>query len=190
MKTCLIPECCNKYYAKGFCKSHYIRKRKGENPFVTVKIKCESCSCSILRKNNRENLCSPCYLKCYHELFPKKSQRYKNNGGLKWGYKDYRKLKALKKDKCELCGLPGILHIHHKDLNIRNSLLNNIVIVCVKCHHDVFHRNKNSKYRRAYGMTTTEISDLLDISLCMVNKLHRKGFLEKYLNMVKKRLDK
>lgn len=56
---------------------------------------------------------------------------------------------ASKKKKCEKCGKTKFkslsqLHIHHKDKNRLNQKLNNLQVLCSKCHLKI---HKNWKYR-------------------------------------------
>lgn len=39
-----------------------------------------------------------------------------------------------KNSRCEECGRKKNLHRHHRDSNIRNNVLDNIEVVCAKCH--------------------------------------------------------
>jgi 5-methylcytosine-specific restriction endonuclease McrA len=73
------------------------------------------------------------------EKAPKPPPKYKNDGG-KWGYKDYRRIKANKKSCCELCGYPHGLENHHKDRNTRNSAPENLMTLCKTCHHFIHNR--------------------------------------------------
>ena len=56
--------------------------------------------------------------------------------------------------KCEVCheqpSAMHKLHVHHKDQNRTNNSLENLQLVCVNCHNNVFH----SKVRDALGRFT------------------------------------
>ena len=83
---------------------------------------------------------------------------YPNHGELK-----RRRLEALKKTggKCEICN-KAASGIHHIDESKDNHKLNNLFVVCRKCHgmihaKELGERGKEtSKYIRLYGMTLKE----------------------------------
>lgn len=69
----------------------------------------------------------------------------------KWsgGIQTYRKMVAL--DKCSLCGSNNNLIVHHQDKNRRNNSLENLVVLCTKCHckvHNHYNRweDKNARW--------------------------------------------
>lgn len=67
----------------------------------------------------------------------------------KTGIKIYRKLiweieKRLK--ICEICQIKRKVVIHHKDFNRYNNNINNLMVVCYKCHTKI-HRNLKSNQK-------------------------------------------
>lgn len=54
------------------------------------------------------------------------------NQSWKTGIVGYHKL--VEKKECAQCGRTEHLHIHHKDENRHNNKLENLVVLCAKCH--------------------------------------------------------
>ena len=83
-----------------------------------------------------------------------------------------KKQKALKleqtKRHCELCGKEGSC-IHHKDGSIDNHALENLQVLCYKC-HNIIHKDgkaypkETSKYLRLYGKRFVTIWALSGLS--------------------------
>lgn len=55
----------------------------------------------------------------------------------------YQKLQA-----CELCNSRDDLTIHHKDLDYRNNIIDNLQTLCRECHEDL-HGNKPRERKKA-----------------------------------------
>ncbi|MBI2599817.1 HNH endonuclease [Candidatus Daviesbacteria bacterium] len=57
------------------------------------------------------------------------------------------KLRLLKQrgKKCERCGYSKfqILHIHHKDRNRGNNILDNLALICPNCHYEEHYLEKS-----------------------------------------------
>ena len=51
----------------------------------------------------------------------------------------YRKIcqRLVKPVKCEVCGAKKRLHRHHVDKDITHNTLDNIQVVCFKCHIEI-----------------------------------------------------
>ncbi len=63
----------------------------------------------------------------------------------------WHRLKMTKPSVCEECGevVSGKrLYAHHKDKNRKNNVLNNLQIVCVKCHNNVMHKRQRDTLGR------------------------------------------
>lgn len=65
----------------------------------------------------------------------------------------WRKIALMNKPAvCELCGTTETqhkIHVHHKDGDTKNNILNNLLVVCVGCHNNVAHeyqRNALGQY--------------------------------------------
>ena|SRR3990167_540083 len=75
---------------------------------------------------------------CSSKCYTRKGEQGSNwKGGISSTF-----AKSLKnKIKCEQCGSKKKLHIHHKDHNRKNNVIENIAILCSKCH--IGYHNKN-----------------------------------------------
>jgi hypothetical protein len=64
----------------------------------------------------------------------------------------WRKIALLNKPQaCEICGeqISGRkLHIHHKDKNHNNNSLDNLQVVCVRCHNLIIHKRDRDELGR------------------------------------------
>ncbi len=62
-------------------------------------------------------------------------------------HRQYRKilLKNGKTPVCQICGLKDkrVLIAHHKDRNRKNQTIENLIWLCLNCHHLVHHYNKS-----------------------------------------------
>jgi len=177
---CKVDNCNRGIYAKGYCRKHHETNKRTGNPLGLRKI-CVECGKTYI-KENKPNLCSRCYPKYIASLNPK---RYKGDGGDRWGYKEYRIIKKLKKTYCEKCkATDKKLELHHKDKNKRNSNPNNLITVCHKCHHKHFHtgEKKQSKYTKKYGIPQYEIAKKLNEPIAVISRWHKTGHLKRRLN--------
>lgn len=52
------------------------------------------------------------------------------------------RLKKLTGIYCEKCGKEGKLNVHHKDKNMQNNDLFNLILLCDKC-HSIAHKEEN-----------------------------------------------
>ena len=86
------------------------------------------------------------------------------------------------KGKCEICKKQGY-EIHHKDRTRDNHLLENLILLCKRC-HCLLHtgrKNKTSKFKRIYGMTALEIAYKCKCGETKIWKLHQRNKLRKFL---------
>lgn len=106
----------------------YCKKEFKDNPHKERRFCCGSCKASCLNK-------------IYH---------FKSGIGI------YRKF--IKKKKCEKCGNNEKLMIHHKNHNRFDNSLNNLQVLCFRCHtlehnflshfKEAYKKNKRNKYGR------------------------------------------
>ena len=93
------------------------------------------------------------------------------------------RLEKLKQahNKCEVCGGEAFC-IHHIDESVDNHDLDNLAILCRKC-HSILHagRQNTSKYTREYGMTLHEMTDKFGGSPGVYYHLHKKGTLHGFI---------
>jgi hypothetical protein len=95
----------------------------------------------------RDSRGKTCSFDCYRILQSKlkmgeKNPRFNN------GWRQYvNKLKHIK--KCQICGNDKELEIHHKDKNIRNNDINNLIKLCRRCHMLIDGRFKNLNFRNS-----------------------------------------
>lgn len=78
-----------------------------------------------------------------------KNHRWKNGTGIfqDLAYEHYEK-------KCSLCNSEHNLHVHHKDHNRENNTVENLQILCAKCHRK-HHENRCPKTGRFLKQETT-----------------------------------
>ena len=109
---------------------------------------------------------------------------YPNHGAMKRN----RLIKLKQADcKCEVCGEPAN-GIHHIDGSRDNHALDNLVVLCKKCHWILHtgHRKNTSKYRERYGMTLNEMADTFGGSPARYFTMDKENKLEKWLkNQIK-----
>ena len=180
MRQCSIPDCNKKHCAKGYCKNHYFQFWSTGNPHGS-KIPCKNNKCTHKVSKKDEVYCSRCLTRPsrYREKIPHKGKinpRW-NNGVSE--YKNHYQMKINRLIKlrdnnhiCEICGEIGN-EIHHKDHSKNNHSLDNLQVLCRKCHL----RHHLSKFVKIYNFTIKEISKKLGISPSTVFKRHQKGIL-------------
>ena len=117
-----------------------------------------------------------------------KYDKYKYDGG-KWGYRDYRNWRLLKKKRCEICRSLKNLVLHHKDKNTRNFSPKNCLTVCQKCHINKFHRKKATKYMLLYGKTLAQMAKEKNTTIGRIlYQLKKKEKTSKYIRLYGKTL--
>jgi 5-methylcytosine-specific restriction endonuclease McrA len=104
------------------------------------------------------------YHKYYHENidYHHLRQRESRFGGLY--------MEVIKRDnyKCVNClkhlEIGRYLNVHHKDRNKANNTLSNLVTVCTKCHHGVYHRDKYERKKSTNYISRHQTTDSKDTS--------------------------
>ena len=85
--------------------------------------------------------------------------------------------------KCEVCG-EGAYCVHHVDGSVDNHALENLAVICKKC-HGILHADRiprTSKYIRKYGMTLKQMAQKYGGSSCFYYMLEKDNKLQKFLN--------
>jgi chromosome segregation protein len=55
-----------------------------------------------------------------------------------------------KQQKCERCKyskIPEVLHVHHKDRNRNNNIIENLEVLCPTCHEEEHYNNKDGRWK-------------------------------------------
>lgn len=159
--------CDRDHYARGYCRKHYNNLMAGR---IIQPVKCITPGCKTLVIPNmmtgRKDLpkdhkytgkhCAYCELRMYMKIHAK----YKGDGGIKWGYKDYRTIKKWKKKTCKKCGKRKGLVITHRDGDKRNSKRGNIVTLCRSCTAHAATARKVTRLKAEVSTLTAEVKQL------------------------------
>ena len=141
-----------------------------------ITVKCKQCNKTFEAKRKDTQYCASCKSKrrsmqtmlCRKKKHPEieigvgsgKSSKNKpgpTNPSWKTGITGYRRL--VKKEQCAICGSVKNLLIHHIDGNRHNNTIDNLIVVCKKCHQN-YHCKRDSKTGRFVKLhTNTEITD-------------------------------
>jgi len=123
-------------------------------------------------------------------MAPKGSANPRWNGGISeypnHGQMKRNRLIKLKEadGKCEVCGSDAYC-IHHLDGSRDNHELENLAVVCRKCHgilHTAGERaNSNTKYVRLYGLTCRQMSEKYGGTSSRYHYLHIHNRLKDFL---------
>ena len=132
----------------------------------------------------------------YRNIIGKNNPRW--NGGVS-EYPDHATMKRNRliklreaKNQCEVCGAEAYC-VHHLDESKDNHSLDNLAVVCFKC-HGILHagrdqvRKANTKYSRLYGMTLKEMVAKYGGSIPTYTKLHKQNELKKFLDKARHRV--
>jgi len=156
MKTCKVENCNRVAGSLGYCSKHYYRFTHGI-PLDTL-----------------------------HPRGGKRSPNYKNGSFQYINYHILKKNRQIKfeqqKGKCEICG-HAAKEVHHINKDKTNHSLDNLLLLCCKCHGRV-HRGKKHKtsvWIRRYGMTCTDLCKKLRCSYPTLKKWHDKDFINFFL---------
>jgi hypothetical protein len=86
------------------------------------------------------------------------------------------------KSKCEICKNEANV-IHHKDGSKKNHSLENLIILCQRCHSIIESSGfkHTSKFIRLYGMTLREIAKKYGGTFQRFYIMHQKGILKDFL---------
>lgn len=194
-RLCSVEGCRKRYYAKGFCNSHWALKQRNGIPVYKKDLyrKCVVPGCE--EKPTRTGLCK---FHNHRRSQGKSLMRPKGNGGslnVHWrgGVADYPNHYLLKKNRlivleaanytCEFCGSPT-KQVHHRDHSKTNHAISNLVACCHSCNlllAGKARKKYESKYVRLYGKTGRELARELKMDAGRIKELHESGELSKML---------
>ena len=126
------------------------------------------------------------------------------------GYPNHYQMKLARIEKfkqakglCEICKKTANV-IHHIDESKSNHELKNIIIVCSHC-HAVLHTKDNPKlkivnsitvsrtkylsFKKIYGFTYMDLKKKFGLTHYEIYKFHKKGTLQKYIQINKGKLN-
>jgi hypothetical protein len=189
---CLMPNCGESHYAKGYCRTHYDLNLRNGEPFYKRE---KFIACKVPGCNRRAKSLGFCifhytrYRQGIELMRPKgiKGELNPNwNGGVA-DYPSHSEMKRVRKQVleeanwiCHYCGSPAN-QIDHIDLSKDNHSKDNLVACCHKCNHTRC-RSYTSKFKRLYGKTAKELGKELGISATTVIKKHKEGKLRYLLS--------
>lgn len=159
-------KCEKEAHAKGLCNSHYSQERGWALGLHRKKTVCENTGCESLTTST---VCYRCEQKIIaaqnyrgYVYTPQYSQRGKHSYNWKGGVMVYpnhyifkmNRLILIEQEhgKCQKCGEP-YKHVHHIDGDKSNHSIDNLMVLCIKCHfnlHYPFKVQDNKKYNMAY----------------------------------------
>jgi 5-methylcytosine-specific restriction endonuclease McrA len=191
---CQIEGCKHPHYSRHYCRTHYATffKRGGYKmkpcaiPGCSYRAKRPHTLCVKHRKRLAKNLPMDLSIKSPGNIG---ERNHRWNGGTSdyphhYEMKKNRVIKMKNtKGKCEVCGKQG-QHIHHIDGSKDNHVLENLILLCVKCHGIVHNgrKNKTSKFFRLYGMTLKELAEKYGGTTAKYYDWHKKGILKDFLD--------
>ncbi len=163
-ELCSIYRCNKKAFARGYCVNHYTKYRNPDKKCTLdvcgrphfAKGLCHNCYAASLRggyktkpcpvhgckRNTRQDICGK-HKKVIRDglviIGPRISSNWK---GALYGYPNHGKMKRARRMKmeqtggvCEDCGIKKkIMNIHHIDKSKDNHALENLRLLCPKCH--------------------------------------------------------
>lgn len=192
---CGVTNCKEKYYAKGYCRTHYNLNRNNGRPEYKrnfLKPPCKVLDCE--NKYYAKGFCSFHYGRHRSGVdldMPKRTgTRGKNNGMWKGGifrYPDHYKLKknrlkVLESSNwiCKYCGKRAD-RVHHRDKTKYNHKIENLAPSCAKCNSQRMSENRRS-YLTVYGISARIISEKFGLTINEINHLHDNGLLKGIIN--------
>ena len=157
MKSCSVPGCQNKHSAKGYCMLHYSRNRFNI-PFDRP--------LHVWTGKYSPNWKGGIY------PYPNNSLRQHNR---------LIKIEQMH-GMCEICG-KYTDRIHHIDKTKTNHSLENLMLLCPKCHYRLHRveRIKSSKWLRLYGLRAKDLCKKLKCSYYTLLDWHKNGRLKFFL---------
>jgi hypothetical protein len=204
---CKIDNCGQKAIAKGFCRIHYYRMKRGvplnqtknyhpSNPLLKCRVEgCNKYTPSAVQ------LCNKHYRR-WKDRIPMAIKDLRigdTNWNWNGGIAEYPNQNLMRKNrlvkigqqhvKCEICGHKGD-KIHHKDGSKDNHKIDNLMLLCIKCHYRIHRGRKNKvktrKWIRLYGMTQAKLCKQLNCSYYLLIEWHKADRIKFLLEHQKK----
>ena len=72
------------------------------------------------------------------------------NGGIQ-SYRKILKRRGIEIKECSKCGINRKLVVHHIDKNRKNNDINNLQILCFKCHNDLHEIGVKTRFKKKQG---------------------------------------
>lgn len=150
-RKCKIGWCqYNNYYAKGLCRAHYEQMRRDKSVFEPKTVICsvENCVTQIFIRQRRMREPYLCEFHYMRHIGGRPLEKEKNYCyGTKTPYPRhnvFKKNRLIKLKqigyKCEECSSKKkYLIAHHADFTKTNHDVNNLKILCCKCHYKIHH---------------------------------------------------
>jgi 5-methylcytosine-specific restriction endonuclease McrA len=176
-----------KIQGDGYCHKHY------EAMIIRGGYKLHFCAYPNCKFKTHKQYCNY-HLVLYKRLNKPKGFTMKeaNNPNWRGGTSDYPNHTLMKKNRilklqqteglCEICKKQGE-QIHHKDGSKDNHNIENLILLCHKC-HIIIHsgrQNKTSKFIRLYGMTMQSMAEKWGGHIGKYYYLHKKNLLKDFL---------
>lgn len=108
--------------------------------------------CRKLKQHGGLGLCINCYANYrYKEIIKKDKKKYKllqenrkrcDTSITRILYKNSRRRasRLIDKSKCIFCNSKNNIQVHHKDFNVFNNNIENLITLCKKCHGNIHNR--------------------------------------------------
>lgn len=82
--------------------------------------------------------------------------REENHPNWNGGVQTYRKMllrRGFKLDKCSECGGKKMIQVHHIDEDRRNNDLENLKVMCIKCHNNFHGSGKSTRFMKGHKVS-------------------------------------
>ena len=134
-----LPNWKNGKYCNHSCQIKY--RNKFNNPMNNIETRKKA---SVKRKQ----LIKEGKVKCFGygnnpSFSAEKNGRWKGGIGFHWS----RKIGRSRSNSCEICGVSNKikkLQVHHKNKNVRDNDVNNLIMLCTICHNKIHRKIKKN----------------------------------------------
>ena len=181
---CKVNKCEEISKSRGFCIKHYLNAYRHEKGLHKERKKCLSINC---KKNAIGfDLCYKCidFILSKDKQYKKRTFRHlkgKNNVNWNGGVSEYKNHYIFKKNRlivlnqfknrCSDCNAKAD-QVHHKDKNKKNHSLDNLQLLCRKCH-----KKYHKKLFFIKGINIETIAKETGISLLLVKQFYKKKYI-------------